>query len=227
MSTLHYIEKGNGNEIMVMLHGNNESSSYFKHQIEYFSLMYKVIAIDSRGHGLSPRGDKPLTLSQMADDLKNFLDHKNIDKIILMGFSDGANIALIFTLKYPKYTSKLILNGANLYPAGIKFIIQYPTKVYRNFLRWLSQRDEDFIINLEIANLMVDEPHIHPSALFQISCPTLIVAGTHDMVKRAHTMLIRVCIPHSHVCLIKGDHFIALKKSHLFNLKVAQFLSIY
>ena len=227
MSTLHYIEKGNGSEVMVMLHGNNESSAYFRHQIEYFSLMYKVIAIDSRGHGLSPRGDKPMTLMQMTEDLKNFLDHKGIDKVILLGFSDGANIALLFTLKYPSYTSKLILNGANLYPAGVRFSVQYPIKMYRKFLEWLSKRDKDFISNLEIINLMVDEPHIHPSSLFHIECPTLIIAGSRDMVKRAHTMLIRVCIPHSHVCLIKGDHFVALKKSNLFNLKVAQFLSIY
>lgn len=227
MSTLHYIEKGNGNEVMVMLHGNNESSSYFVHQIEYFSLMYKVIAIDSRGHGLSPRGDKPLTLDQMADDLKNFLDHKKIKKIILLGFSDGANVALIFTLKYPEYTSKLILNGANLYPAGIRFFVQYPTKLYRNIIRRFSYRYKDLEKNLEIINLMVDEPHIHPSALFHISCPTLIIAGTNDMIKKSHTMLIRMCIPQSHLCLVKGDHFIAFKKSNLFNLKVAQFLNIY
>jgi pimeloyl-ACP methyl ester carboxylesterase len=226
MSTIHYIEKGRG-EVMILLHGNNEDSTFFKHQINYFSTNYKVIAPDTRGHGQSSRGNSPMTLTQFADDLKVFLEHKKIRKIILLGFSDGANTAILFTLKYPEYVSKLILNGANLYPAGIKFSIQYPIKIYHKFLSWLMKYDPDFTINYEIASLMVNEPHIHPSELFVINCPTLIIAGTNDMIKRAHTMLIKVCIPHSHICLIKGGHFIANKKSNLFNLKVAQFLNIY
>ena len=39
-------------------------------------------------------------------------------------------------------------------------------------------------------NIMVTEPHIAPSELAKISAPTLVVAGTHDMIKREHTELI-------------------------------------
>ena len=38
----------------------------------------------------------------------------------MLGFSDGGNIALIFALKYPGYVDRLILNGANLNPFGMK-----------------------------------------------------------------------------------------------------------
>lgn len=96
---LNYIEKGEGTPL-VLLHGNGGSLECFKSQIEYFSKKYRVIALDTRGHGKSPRGDKPFTIKQFADDLKDFLDDLGIKRAILLGFSDGGNIALTFALKY-------------------------------------------------------------------------------------------------------------------------------
>ena len=51
---LHYQEKGEG-EPMILLHGNGEEGSYFAHQMDYFSRNYRVIVVDTRGHGQSPR----------------------------------------------------------------------------------------------------------------------------------------------------------------------------
>ena len=98
---LHYIEQGQGRPL-ILLHGNGEDNSYFVHQIDYFSKDYRVIAIDTRGHGKSPRGEKPFTIKQFAEDLHDFMDEKGIEKAILLGFSDGGNIALEFALKYPE-----------------------------------------------------------------------------------------------------------------------------
>ena len=50
---LSYLEKGSG-QPLILLHGNGGSSKYFKKQIDYFSGDYRVIAIDTRGHGKSP-----------------------------------------------------------------------------------------------------------------------------------------------------------------------------
>lgn len=63
-----------------------------------------------------PRGQGAFTLERFAEDLKEFLDRRGLRRIILLGFSDGGNIALIFALKYPGYVDRLILNGANLNP---------------------------------------------------------------------------------------------------------------
>ena len=53
---LYYREKGSGKPL-ILLHGNGESGEYFVNQIDYFSKQYRVIAVDTRGHGQSPRGD--------------------------------------------------------------------------------------------------------------------------------------------------------------------------
>lgn len=51
---LYYQEKGD-KEPLILLHGNGQDGSYFKNQIEYFSDRYRVIALDTRGHGKSPK----------------------------------------------------------------------------------------------------------------------------------------------------------------------------
>lgn len=116
---LYTKESGTG-QPMVLLHGNGEDSSYFVNQMSFFESKYHVIAVDTRGHGRSPRGQGAFTLERFAEDLKEFLDRRGLRRIVLLGFSDGGNIALIFALKYPGYIDRLILNGANLNPFGMK-----------------------------------------------------------------------------------------------------------
>ena len=125
---LHYIEQGQGKPL-ILLHGNGENCDYFEHQIPCFAKDYRVLAIDTRGHGQSPRGEKPFTIVQFAEDLHDFMGEKAIGKAILLGFSDGGNIALTFALKYPERVVKMIVDGANLFPSGVKARYQWPIEV--------------------------------------------------------------------------------------------------
>lgn len=69
---LYYQAKGSG-EVLILLHGNGEDSSYFKNQIEYFQNRYRVVALDTRGHGKSPRGSAPFTVGQFSCNLYDFM----------------------------------------------------------------------------------------------------------------------------------------------------------
>ena len=210
---------------MVLLHGNGEDSSYFVHQIAHFSKSYRVIAIDTRGHGQSPRGEKPFAIKQFAEDLKDFLDAINIAKAIILGFSDGGNIALEFALKHPERVEKLILNGANLFPSGVKAIYQWPIEVGYRIAKWFSNKSEKAMRNAEMLGLMVNEPNIDPSELAYLTMPVLVVAGTKDMIKESHTRLIYKSLPNAQLAIIEGDHFVANKNAVAFNKVVAEFLS--
>lgn len=61
--------------------------------------------------------------------------------------------------------------------------------------------------------------------LGKIFAPTLIIAGTNDLIKRSHTELIAVSIPNAKLALIEGDHFVAGKNPNEFNAVVDNFLS--
>ena len=221
---LNFIEQGQG-QPMVLLHGNGEDSSYFVHQIAHFSKSYRVIAIDTRGHGQSPRGEGPFAIKQFAEDLKDFLDAINITKAVILGFSDGGNIALEFVLKYPERVEKLILNGANLFPSGVKPLYQWPIEVGYRMAKLFSNKSEKAKQNAEMLGLMVNEPHIDPSELARLTMPVLVVAGTKDMIKESHTRLIYKSLPNAQLAFVEGDHFVANKNAEAFNKVVEDFLS--
>ena len=203
--THHYIEKGKGFPL-ILLHGNGEDNTYFEHQIEPFARHFHVIAIDTRGHGKTPRGDAPFTIRQFADDLLAFMNEHSIAKAHILGFSDGGNIAMVFALTHPERVEKLILNGANLDASGVKRAVQIPR------------------LNAEMLGLMVNDPNVTPDELSQIQCPTLVIAGNNDMIKDAHTRLIAMSITNAELAIIPGNHFIANKNPDTFNETVLRFL---
>lgn len=221
--TLYYREKGN-KEPFILLHGNGENGTYFKHQIEYFSDRYRVIALDTRGHGKSQRGDAPFTIKQFAKDLNGFMDSLGIDKAIILGFSDGANIAMEFALKYPHRVKALILNAGNLNPKGVKRTIQLPIEIGYKIATWFSSKSLSAKKNAEMLGLMVNEPNIEPGELVKISVPTLVVCGTRDMIKESHTKEIAKNIPNAELVIVKGNHFIANKNYKAFNKEMEVFL---
>jgi len=220
---LYYREKGTG-EPLILLHGNGESGEYFVHQMEYFSRRYRVIAVDTRGHGLSPRGGSPFTIRQFAEDLCCFMEENHMESANLLGFSDGANIAMIFAMKYPERVKKLILNGGNLNAKGVKPSIQIPIEIGYKMASMFAKKSPAAMKNAEMLGLMVKEPDIDPAELAAVKLPTLVIAGTADMIKQSHTELIYKSLPDARLAIIEGNHFIANKNSKEFNARVEEFL---
>lgn len=225
MDIEHYFIQKGGGEALILLHGNGEDCNYFHGQIDEFSRYYHVYAIDTRGHGKTPRGKAPFTIRQFADDLLCFMDAHQIKKAHLLGFSDGGNIAMIFAMKYPERVDRLILDGANLNSKGVKRSVQIPIEIgYRIagfFARWSNSAKR----NAEMLGLMVNDPNVLPEELSRIQAKTLVMAGTKDMIKEEHTRLIACSIPHSQLVFIEGNHFIADKCPKEFNKAVLEFIT--
>ena len=219
--------KQGGGPPLILLHGNGEDSSYFVHQTEYFSRRYTVYAVDTRGHGRSPRGTAPFTIAQFAQDLSDFMNEHDILRATILGFSDGANIALTFALAHPGRVSRLILNGANLDPSGVKAHIQLPIVLGYKFASLFAGKSPKARAHAEMLGLMVNEPHIDPEELKFLRVRTLVIVGTKDMIKDEHTMLIAHSLPRGQLEIIAGDHFIASKNPDAFNQAVDQFLLEY
>lgn len=219
----YYIEKGRG-EVLILLHGNGENSDYFHGQMDEFAHYYHVYAIDTRGHGKTPRGNAPFTIRQFADDLLGFMDAHKIGKAHLLGFSDGGNIAMVFALRYPDRVNRLILNGANLNGKGVKPSVQIPIVIGYRFASLFAGISKSAKRNVEMLGLMVNDPDVSPEELAGIRTKTLVIAGTKDMIKEEHTRLIARSIPDSQLVFIAGDHFIADKCPQEFNRAVLDFL---
>jgi pimeloyl-ACP methyl ester carboxylesterase len=218
-----YIEKGQG-EPLILLHGNGENCDYFAGQIDVFAQQYHVYALDTRGHGKTPRGDAPFTIRQFADDLLAFMDAHDIDKAHILGFSDGGNIAMIFAMKYPDRVLRLILNGANLDAKGVKPSIQIPIEIGYRFAKVFAKKSEEARKHAELLGLMVNDPNVRPEELAAIKAKTLVIAGTKDMIKESQTRLIARSILDAKLVILEGNHFIANKCPEAFNRAVLSFL---
>ena len=218
-----YIEQGTGFPL-ILLHGNGEDCAYFARQMDSFSEHFHVMALDTRGHGQTPRGDAPFTIRQFAKDLLTFMDNHYIEKAHLLGFSDGGNIAMVFALAHPERVGKLILNGANLDASGVKRKIQIPIEIGYRIAKLFAKKSPKAKKNAEMLGLMVNDPHVKSGELSRIQSHTLIIAGDNDMIKDKHTRLIAKSIPNAELCIIHGDHFIANKNPEAFNEAVLRFL---
>ncbi len=201
---LHYVVRGSGGPL-ILLHGNGEDSTYFSHQIAYFQKSYRVIAIDTRGHGKTPRGEEPFTISQFADDLYVFMKQHEIRRADMLGFSDGANIALLFTIRHPERVNRLILNGANLNPGGLRTSVRFSLMKEYRAAKAAADESEEAYRKMELLELMVN-------------------VGDDDMIKKSHSKKIYKKLPAAKLVIIPGNHFIANENYDLFNLEVANFL---
>jgi len=220
----HYIEAGSGFPL-ILLHGNGEDLNYFVHQMQPLADHFRVIALDTRGHGKSPRGEAPFSIRQFADDLLAFMDRTGIRKAHLLGFSDGGNIALVFALAHPDRVGKLILNGANLDASGVKRSVQIPIEVGYRAAKLFARKSPGARRNAEMLGLMVNDPHVNPEELTHIQAPTLVIAGRKDMIKASHTRLIARSIPGARLVILEGDHFVANRHPKEFNEAVIRFLT--
>lgn len=220
---LYYQEKGTG-EPLILLHGNGEDSSYFEYQIEHFQSKYHVLALDTRGHGKSPRGTAPFTIAQFSCDLYDFMQAHQISSAVLLGFSDGANIAMTFARKHPGMVKALILNGGNLDPSGVKRSTQIPIEIGYRIASRFAGKSVAARRNAELLGLMVNEPHIQPSELSQLTMPALVICGSRDMIRESHTKCIAEHLPNARLTILPGDHFIANKTPAAFNRAVDAFL---
>lgn len=218
-----YIEKGQG-EPIILLHGNGENSSYFKAQIEAFSERYHVFAVDTRGHGRTPRGNKPFTIQQFADDLVCFMNMHQIQKAHLLGFSDGGNTAMVFAIQHPARVIRLILNGANMNSSGVKRRIQIPIEIGYRIAKMFSSKSSSAKSNAEMLGLMINDPNVTAEELAKIKSRTLIIAGTKDVIKESHTKAIAEYIPNSQLVFLEGNHFVANNNPVEFNRAVLAFL---
>ncbi|KHD44447.1 hypothetical protein NC01_07380 [Streptococcus uberis] len=221
---LYYQLIGQGKPLL-MIHGNGGSHHYFKGQLADFSEHFQLILVDCRARGLSGNASHHLTFPQMVADFKELLDFLEIDQVAILGFSDGANIALQFACTHPQRVTELVLNAPNTVFTGtrlsnqfhsvLKFIPAYlkkhrSEKAYQKYL----------ITKLLFANLKLDLED------FQVlTMPTLVIVGQNDMIKLKHSQMLAKTIPNCQLIEVPGmRHTFAKNFPQVFNTLVFPFL---
>ena len=229
---LFYTDTGSDREHapLILLHGNGGNSSSFFYVVHHFSAFRRVITIDTRGHGRSPRGEAPFTLRQFACDLHDFMTGHDIPKAVLIGYSDGGNIAMLFARMYPEMVAGMVLNGANMFPRGLKehvyneMLLDYK-KAKKNLRK--SPGNPKYKETLDLLSLMINEPDLTPEQLSKMDMPALVLVGSHDVIDEKHTALIVSSLPCSELSVVDGGHNIVKTNSAPYNAEIEKFLAKY
>ena len=167
--TLYYEKVGSGRPL-ILLHGNGETHLIFDKAVELLREHFTVYLLDSRGHGQSSKISS-FHYAEMAEDVRCFIEALHLPSPLLYGFSDGGIIGLILAYTSPSLLSGLIVSGANIEPEGLK-------SGWLRLFRFVGRITKDPKITL-----MLQEPHITKKQLTAIVIPTLVLAGSHDLIK--------------------------------------------
>ncbi|NRT16570.1 pimeloyl-ACP methyl ester carboxylesterase [Flavobacterium sp. 28A] len=104
---------------VTFVHGAGGSSSIWFRQIRDFKKQYNVLLLDLRGHGNSKNTLKAAfkqkyTFSALANDIREVLDHLNIEKSHFVGISLGTILIRQLAEMYPERVQSMIMGGAIL-----------------------------------------------------------------------------------------------------------------
>lgn len=220
-------------EPVILLHGGLANANYWGLQVPPLARRYRVIVMDSRGHGRSTRDDRPFGYDLMADDVVGLMDALKIRKAAIVGWSDGAILGLDIAIRHPERISRLFAFAANSDPGGVKDIAQ--SQVFNAYIARAEKEYErlsptpgqykDFLAQIE--KMWETQPNFTAADLRRIAVPTWIVDADHDeAIKRENTEFMAEQIPGAGLLLQpQVSHFSFLQDPAQFTADVLHFLA--
>jgi pimeloyl-ACP methyl ester carboxylesterase len=219
-------------EAVILLHGGLANSNYWGLLVRALMPKYRVIVMDSRGHGRSTRDDKPYGYDLMASDVIGLMDFLKVPKAALVGWSDGAILGLDIAMHHPERLTRLFAFAANSDPSGVADIANsavfnaYIARAEKEYAA-LSPTPTEYKPFLDqITKMWETQPNWTAADLQKIAAPTWIVDADHDeAIKRENTEFMAANIPGAGLLLQpEVSHFSFLQDPVQFNGDVLHFL---
>ena len=195
---LYYEIHGSGRPL-VLLHGGLMSGETFGPMLPLLAARHQVIVPDLQGHGRTADIDRPIDTRLMADDIAALIDHLELDKPDLVGYSLGGGVAFQTAVKYPDKIRRLVMVSANIRRDAIpaEMLAQQgqvstaaadfmkDTPMYQLYQR-VAPRPEDFPRLLDKIGESMSKDFDFSEDVRGLKMPTLIVAADADMAPPSH-----------------------------------------
>jgi len=219
---------------VILLHGGLGHSGNWGGQVPVLiENGYQVILIDSRGHGRSTRNDQPYSYQLMASDVTAVMDSLCIERAGFIGWSDGADTALVLADMAPLRAAGVLFFGCNMDDNGTKQITDYGPTLTRCFSRHtkdyarLSSTPGQFASLVDDLGLMQrTQPNYSAQDLERINVPVWVVYSENDeFIKQEHAEYLAATLPKANLIILKDvSHFAPLQRPDEFNATMLAFL---
>jgi pimeloyl-ACP methyl ester carboxylesterase len=236
---IYYETYGTGRPL-VLLHGGlyGEISEY-ENLIPVLSKNFMVIAIATRGHTKSEIGHQPYTYKLMSNDAYSVIRHITKDSVTLIGFSDGAVIALDLTIRHSDLVKKLVFASGNVSAASYRPGEMEELKgltgasLERDMPDFVRERKKlmpepgrwgEFVELLKHA--WINQTTVTPDQIKSIKCPVLVAAGDRDRYNPIESFVsIYKLLPSAQLAIIpNSDHIIFYRQPALMETMVMGFV---
>ena len=226
---LHYEFDDSAGErpAVVFLNGMTQSTQHWSTQVDLFSEDFRVLTYDARGQGKSELGDLAPTMDRHTDDLARLLDHLDLERAHVVGFSHGARIALGFAADKPGRLSRLVLTSATAEPTAMaRTIVRSWREILEaGGLEAMTWAALPAILGDAYLEQLEDYPDLD-SLAGRIEAPTLVVSASEDLLvdgDGAEKLAELTGGRHSEITGV--GHTIPIEAPQEFHARVSQFLT--
>lgn len=222
-----------GSDPVLLLHGGLGSTLNWGNQVPALMKTHKVIALDSRGHGRSTRSEQPFSYELMASDVLAMMDYLKLDKVSIIGWSDGGIIGLVLAMQHPERVKGLFAFGANYNVSGFNPtaetnpVVGVAMGMAAEQYQKLSATPGDFEAFVkQISGMWHSQPDFKPEQLGAIKVPTVIADGQYDeFILPAHTVELAKLIPGAKLVILPNlSHMAMWQDPAAFNKEMTAFL---
>jgi pimeloyl-ACP methyl ester carboxylesterase len=216
---------------VILLHGGAGNSDHWANQVPALAAKFRVIVVDSRGHGRSTRDEKPMSYALMAEDLVGLMDALGVQRAALVGWSDGGAVALEVALRFPSRLTHLVAYGTNFNLGGLKkggsssTFTTYFARCAADAAKRSTPEAHRALLEA-LRPMWRTQPAHTPEELTHIHIPTLVLDGAHDeIIRREHSLEFARSVPSAKVVFIPdASHFALFQQPAAFNAALLEFL---
>lgn len=233
LPTWHEV-RGEGPAV-VLLHGGFSGAAGWSAQAPALAAAgFRVHVPERRGHAHTPDVDAPLTYGVMAEDTIAYLDEVVGGPAHLVGWSDGAVVALLAAQRRPDLAGHMVLIGQYYNSSG-----RVPGS---DLMRWLHTEEamdflrqgydpvspdgpEHFSVVYAKTMAMIDsEPELDLATLDTVQAPALLLQGDRDEVTLDHSAAIAAALGNARLAVLPGTHLLPLELPDVVNPLLIAFL---
>lgn len=222
---IHFAVFGAGRPV-VLLHGGMGNGTNWANQIgSLVETGYQAIVMDTRAHGRSTAGNLPFTYKLLADDVRRLVEHLDLERVLLVGWSDGACTSLEVARSSPDLVAGVVFFACNVDPTGTLEFSMTPaianclTRHRLDFenLSPTLERFEDLQPKLD--PMQRNEPNYTLEDLRNILVPVVVLQGTQDeFIKLEHARTLARSLGTARLELLDGlGHFAPIQDPDTFN----------